>query len=132
MSVEAGGYVGSRNTDLAGRTVGFTCAIRRLGESLSVHIANAHVHESSLRFDNDIVSGRFRIRSRLSITCNAGVDQAWVNLLAVLPAETHRRQLARDVVLYKDVGLGDQFMQDSETLRLLKVDCDRTLVAIHR
>ena len=94
--------------------------------------SNVHVHETSLSFNDDVVAGRFRIWAGLSVACNARVYQSRVDLLAVLPAKPHGRELAGYVVLNEDICLGDELVEDRKPLWLLEVHCYGTFVTVHR
>lgn len=88
------------------------------------------MHQSRLAFNNHIIPRRLPKRTRLSIPSNTRINKPRVNLPAILPAQTHLRQLPRDEVLNEDVRLGDEFVEDGETLGFLEVDGEGAFVAV--
>lgn len=88
------------------------------------------MHETGLSFYNHVIPCGLCIRACLTVTSDTGIDETWVDFLAVLPTETHGSKLAGDVVFDEDISLGDKFVEDGKAIRILEVDRDRTFIAV--
>ena len=115
---------------------------------------DAHVHQTGLGLDHDVVSSRFSVRSRLSVTCNRvfqysiprrarrtyrqnfghtryrRVDEPLVHPPTILVSQTQRREFPGNKVLDEHVRSPDEPLDDRASVGLLEIDGDRSLVSV--
>lgn len=65
------------------------------------------MHEACFAFYDNVVASSFAEGTCLSISCDTGVYNARVDLIAFLIPETHVCEFAGDEVLYEDIRLHD-------------------------
>lgn len=70
------------------------------------------VHQAELGLDHNIVPCALRIRARLPIPGDGGVDECRVDLIDRLEVQPILLQRSRDVVLNKNITLGGEFVED--------------------
>ena len=65
-------------------------------------------------------------------TSNAGIYQSRIDLLAILPTQTHLSKLPRDEILHEYISILYECSHDLKTRRVLEVHGAGALVAVSR
>lgn len=70
------------------------------------------MHQPHLGFYHDIVASTVSVRSGLPISCDGGIDKAWIGFTKRWIIKTVFRECSGEVVLDEDIGGCNQFLQD--------------------